>query len=169
MTNTMYVRAFTRLALVTGVVFLLAGSSLSHAQEGFKTPEAAADALVSAARSGDRKTVLTILGPGSQELVSSGDPVADDNVKQEFLAAYDIQHRVVTESGKPATLVIGKNDWPFPIPIVQRDGQWSFDTAAGREEILARRIGRNELAAIQASLAYFDAQNEYADRHKAKS
>ena len=169
MTNAKYVRAFCRLGLLTGAVLILAGSSLAQAQERFKTPEAAADALVSAARGGDRKTVLTILGPGSQELVSSGDPVADDNVKQEFLTAFDAQHRVVSESGKPATLVIGKNDWPFPIPIVQRDGQWSFDTAAGREEILARRIGRNELAAIQASLAYFDAQNEYADLNKTKS
>jgi Protein of unknown function (DUF2950) len=169
MMNTKYLGAFSKLGLLTGAVLILAGSSLAQAQERFKTPEAAADALVSAARSGDRKTVLTILGPGSQELVSSGDPVADDNVKQEFLAAYDAQHRVVTESGKPATLVIGKNDWPFPIPIVQRDGQWSFDTPAGREEILARRIGRNELAAIQASLAYFDAQNEYADRNKNKN
>jgi hypothetical protein len=170
MINAKYVRLFSRLALLTGVTLLaLAVSSLAQAQERFKTPESAAEALVNAARSGDRKTVLTILGPGSQELVSSGDSVADDNVKQEFLAAYDAQHRVVTESGKPATLVIGKNDWPFPIPIVQRDGQWSFDTAVGREEILARRIGRNELAAIQASLAYFDAQNEYADRNKNKN
>src|SRR5215467_5983002 len=169
MTNTKSIRAFSKLGLLTGAVLILASSSLAQAQERFKTPEAAADALVSAARSGDRKTVLTILGPGSQELVSSGDPVADDNVKQEFLTAFDAQHRVVSESGKPATLVIGKNDWPFPIPIVQRDGQWSFDTAAGREEILARRIGRNELAAIQASLAYFDAQNEYADLNKTKS
>jgi hypothetical protein len=170
MINAKYVRLFSKLALLTGVTVLaLALSSFAQAQERFKTPESAVEALVNAARSGDRKTVLTILGPGSQELVSSGDPVADDNVKQEFLAAYDIQHRVVTESGKPATLIIGKNDWPFPIPLVQRDGQWSFDTAAGREEILARRIGRNELAAIQASLAYFDAQNEYADRNKNRS
>jgi Protein of unknown function (DUF2950) len=167
MINAKYIRLFSKLALLTGVTVLaLALSSFAQAQERFKTPESAVEALVNAARGGDRKTVLTILGPGSQELVSSGDPVADDNIKQEFLAAYDIQHRVVTESGKPATLIIGKNDWPFPIPIVQRDGQWSFDTAAGREEILARRIGRNELAAIQASLAYFDAQNEYADLNK---
>src|SRR5215471_16907199 len=169
MTNTKYIRAFSKLGLLTGAVLLLALSSLAQAQQRFQTPEAAVEALVAAARTGDRKTVLSILGPGSQELVSSGDPVEDDNNKQEYLAAYDAQHRVVAESGKPATLVIGKNDWPFPIPIVQRDGQWSFDTAAGREEILARRIGRNELAAIQASLAYFDAQNEYADRHKANS
>jgi len=164
------INCLSKITLLAGAATLvLALSSLAQAQQRFQTPEAAVEALVAAARTGDRKTVLSILGPGSQELVSSGDPVEDDNNKQEYLAAYDAQHRVVAESGKPATLVIGKNDWPFPIPIVQRDGQWSFDTAAGREEILARRIGRNELAAIQASLAYFDAQNEYADRHKAKS
>src|SRR5215813_14492234 len=164
------INCLSKITLLAGAATLvLALSSLAQAQQRFQTPEAAVEALVAAARTGDRKTVLSILGPGSQELVSSGDPVEDDNNKQEYLAAYDAQHRVVAESGKPATLVIGKNDWPFPIPIVQRDGQWSFDTAAGREEILARRIGRNELAAIQVSLAYFDAQNEYADLNKSRS
>src|SRR5215471_12607636 len=165
-----HVRFLGKFVFVSGTALLvLAMAASARAQERFKTPEAAVEALVAAARSGDRRTVLSILGPGSQELVSSGDPVADSNVKQEFLAAYDAQHRLVTESGKPSVLVVGNNDWPFPIPIVQRDGQWSFDTAAGREEILARRIGRNELAAIQASLAYFDAQNEYADLFKDKT
>jgi hypothetical protein len=170
MINAYYVRLFGKLALLTSAAVLALGmASLAQAQERFKTPEAAVDALVAAAKGGDRKTVLSILGPGSQELVSSGDPVADGNVKQEFLAAYDAQHRIVVESGKPAVLVMGKDDWPFPIPIVQRDGQWVFDTAGGREEILARRIGGNELAAIQASLAYWDAQNEYADLNKTKN
>ena len=93
----------------------------------------------------------------------------DENIKKEFLTSYDAQHRIVSESGKPSVLVVGLNDWPFPIPLVQRDGQWSFDTAAGREEILARRIGRNELGAMKASLAYWDAQNEYADMFKDKN
>ena len=95
--------------------------------------------------------------------------MADDNIKQEFLTAYDAQHRIVSETGKPSVLVMGQNDWPFPIPLVQKDGQWSFDTAAGREEILARRIGRNELGAIKAALAFYDAQNEYADMFKDKT
>ena len=125
--------------------------------------------LINAARSSDRKTVLTVLGPGSQELVSSGDPVEDANTRKEFLANYDAGHRILTEPGKPATLVMGTDAWPFPIPIVQRDGQWVFDTVAGREEILARRIGRNELATLKAMLAYWDAQNDYADMTKSKS
>jgi Protein of unknown function (DUF2950) len=161
------VRLFSKIALLTGTAVLaLVLSSLAQAQQRFNTPDAAVEALIAAARSGDQRTVVSVLGPGSQELVSSGDPVADANTKQQFLTAYDAQHRVVSETGKPATLVIGKDDWPFPIPLVQREGQWSFDTAGGREEILARRIGRNELAAIKAALAYFDAQNEYADQHK---
>jgi hypothetical protein len=164
------VRFLGKLAWLTGAaVLVLALSSFAQAQQRFKTPDAAVEALVAAARSGDRKTVVSILGPGSQELVSSGDPVQDANIKQEFLAAYDAQHRIVSETGKPSILVMGRNDWPFPIPLAQRDGQWTFDTAAGREEILARRIGRNELAAIQACLAYYDAQNEYADRYKDKN
>jgi hypothetical protein len=155
---------------LTGTTVLaLVLSSLAHAQQRFNTPEAAVEALVAAARRGDQRTVVSILGPGSQELISSGDPVADANVRQEYLAAYDAQHRIVSESGKPSSLVIGQNDWPFPIPIVQRDGQWIFDTPAGREEILARRIGRNELATLKGMLAYWDAQNEYADMNKDKN
>lgn len=164
------VRLLSKITILAGAAMLiLALSSLAQAQQRFKTPQEAVDALINAARSGDRRTVLTVLGPGSQDLVSSGDPVQDDNTKKEFLANYDAGHRIVTEPGKPATLVMGPDAWPFPIPIVQRDGQWTFDVAAGREEILARRIGRNELATLKAMLAYWDAQNDYADMNKDKS
>ena len=115
------------------------------------------------------KQRVPILGPGSQELVSSGDPVEDADVRKEYLEAYDAGHRIVSESGKPSVLVIGPNDWPFPIPMVQRDGQWIFDVPAGREEVLARRIGRNELSTMKAMLAYWDAQQDYADMNKSKS
>ena len=149
-----YVRLLSKITLLAGAATLvLALSSLAQAQQRFQTPEAAVEALVAAARSGDRKTVVSILGPGSQELVSSGDEVEDAAIKKEFLANYDAGHRILSETGKPSTLVMGPNDWPFPIPIAQRDGQWTFDVAAGREEILARRIGRNELATIKAMLA----------------
>ncbi len=158
---------WTTLAL--GVAAVLIAVISAPAQQRFKTAEEAADALVAAARAGDRDAVMNVLGPGSAQIVSSGDPVADANGRQEFLAAYDAGHRVVTESGKPATLVIGESDWPFPIPIVAKDGEWQFDAAAGREELLARRIGRNELATIQAVLAYYDAQNEFAEMRKDKN
>jgi hypothetical protein len=170
MTKAQKVRFISKLALLAATATLALGiASLAQAQQRFNTPNAAVEALVAAARSGDRRTVVSILGPGSQEIISSGDAVADDNIKQEFLTAYDAQHRIVSETGKPSVLVMGQNDWPFPIPLAQKDGQWSFDTAAGREEILARRIGRNELGAIKAALAFYDAQNEYADMFKDKT
>jgi hypothetical protein len=170
MINTHHVRLLSKVTLLAGAAILMVAlSSPAQAQQHFNTAEEAVDALINAARSGDRRTVLTVLGPGSQELVSSGDPVEDANTKKEFLANYDAGHRILTEPGKPATLVIGPDAWPFPIPIVQRNGQWAFDTAAGREEILARRIGRNELATLKAMLAYYDAQNDYADINKDKN
>src|SRR5262249_34338015 len=154
--------------LAGATILILALSSLAQAQQRFKTPDEAVEALVKAARSGDSTSVVTILGPGSQELVSSGDPVADANDRKDYLEAYDAGHRIVSQPGKPAVLVIGRDDWPFPIPMVQRDGQWVFDVPAGREEILARRIGENELATMKALLAYYDAQNDYADMFKSK-
>jgi len=170
MINARHVRLLSKITILAGAAMLvLALSSLAQAQQRFKTAEEAVEALVKAARSGDSKSVVSILGPGSQELVSSGDPVEDADVRQEYLAAYDAGHRIVSESGKPSVLVIGPNDWPFPIPIVQRDGQWIFDVPAGREEVLARRIGRNELSIMKALLAYWDAQQEYADMNKSKS
>ncbi|HZP71081.1 MAG TPA: DUF2950 domain-containing protein [Pseudolabrys sp.] len=170
MMNTHHVRLLSKITILAGAAMLiLTLSSLAQAQQRFKTPEEAVEALVKAARSGDTKSVISILGPGSQELVSSGDPVEDANVRKEYLAAYDAGHRIVAGPGKPSVLVIGQNDWPFPIPMVQRDGQWIFDVPAGREEVLARRIGRNELSTMKAMLAYWDAQQEYADMNKSKS
>jgi hypothetical protein len=170
MIKSQHVRLLSKITILAGAAMLiLALSSLAQAQQRFKTPEEAVDALVKAARSGDSKSFVSILGPGSQELVSSGDPVEDAEVRKEYLAAYDAGHRIVSESGKPSVLVIGPNDWPFPIPMVQRDGQWIFDVPAGREEVLARRIGRNELSTMKAMLAYWDAQQDYADMNKSKS
>jgi hypothetical protein len=169
MMNAHHVRLLSKITILAGAAMLtLALSSLAQAQQRFNTPEAGTEALVAAARKGDAKAIVSILGPGSEELVSSGDPVEDANRRQEYLAAYDAGHRITTEAGK-ATVVVGPNDWPFPIPMVQRDGQWIFDVPAGREEILARRIGANELATMKALLAYYDAQNDYADMFKSKS
>src|SRR5215467_3432129 len=134
MINARHVRLLSKITILAGAAMLvLALSSLAQAQQRFKTAEEAVEALVKAARSGDSKSVVSILGPGSQELVSSGDPVEDADVRQEYLAAYDAGHRIVSEAGKPSVLVIGPNDWPFPIPMVQREGQWIFDVPAGRE------------------------------------
>ena len=152
-----------RRGLLTAAVLALAMAA-AHAQQSFKTAEEAADALVSAAKTGDRKAVLTVLGQKGADIVSSGDTVADASARNRVIEAYDAKHQMVMEGTDKAVLIIGHEDWPFPIPLVRKDGTWRFDTAAGREEILYRRIGRNELSAIQACLAYVDAQQEYAER-----
>lgn len=140
----------------------IAVSSSALAQQDYKSPQAAVDALVATAKSGDQKTALDVLGRGGEDIISSGDQVSDDAVRQRFVASYDAKHSVETHSDR-AILVIGDNDYPFPIPMVRnRNGTWSFDTEAGRREILYRRVGHNELDAIQTSLAYVDAQNDYA-------
>jgi hypothetical protein len=144
--------------LVAGLAF-----SEARAQQTFNSAETATDALATAARSGDRKQIIAVLGPDSTDIASSGDPVQDDETRKAFVAAYDAKHSIARETGKPVTLFIGQDDFPFPIPLVEKNGAWSFDTKAGREEILARRIGRNELAVIEVCLALYDAQNDYAD------
>jgi len=141
---------------------LIAPSAL--AQQRFGTPDEAVTALVTASKADDRAGVLRILGPGSEDIVSSGDPVADAGARKRVIDAYDAKHQVVMEGDDKASLVIGNEEWPFPIPLVRADGRWYFDTVAGRDEILFRRIGRNELSAIQVSLAYVDAQEDYADK-----
>ncbi len=131
------------------------------AQEHFKTPDEAVTALVDAAKAQDKSAILAVLGKEGREVISSGDAVADRAARHKFLAAYDAKHEV-DETGDKATLVVGDNDWPFPIPLVKKDDRWSFDTAGGLDEILRRRIGRNELSTIQVCLGYVQAQNEYA-------
>jgi hypothetical protein len=141
---------------------LLCWSVPSIAQERFKTPEAAVDALVAAAKTGNTKAIVRVLGPQGKAIVSSGDPVADKNTREKFVAAYDAKHDIEREGDGTQTLIIGDDNFPFPIPLINKEGKWQFDSQAGSDEILRRRIGRNELAAIQVSLAYVQAQNEYA-------
>jgi hypothetical protein len=152
-----------RLALWTAAL-LVGTMAAASAQQSFKGADEAMNALASAAKSGDQKAVLTILGKDATDLVSSGDPVDDQAARQRFLAAYDEKHAIEMDGNDKAIMIVGKDDFPFPIPIARKGDSWRFDTAAGREEILDRRIGRNELDAIQACLAYTDAQNDYADK-----
>jgi len=141
--------------------------SSALAQEDYKTPQAAVDALVATARTSDQKAALLVLGQGGEDIISSGDKVSDDAVRQRFVASYDSKHAITMQGDNKAILVIGDNDYPFPIPLARnKNGSWSFDTEAGRQEILYRRIGRNELDAIQTCLAYVDAQNDYASKDR---
>ena len=157
--NSLQARAGT---LVGAAMIALAMASGASAQQSFKTPEEAVETLVAAVRAGDDKAVNAILGPGAEQIMSSGDAVQDLNTRKAFLASYDAKHGIATGGDKPATLLIGPEDFPFAIPIVKKRDAWMFDTPAGRIEVLARRIGRNELAAIKVCLGYHDAQYEYA-------
>jgi hypothetical protein len=144
------------------ILLLVAMPTSAWSQRQFETPDAAAKALADAARANDVRRVGVILGIFGRNIVSSGDDVADANARAKFVAAYDAANRIVPEGSDKATLEIGKDNFPFPVPLAKgRDG-WRFDTLAGQHEILARRIGANELNAIQVCLAYVDAQREYA-------
>jgi hypothetical protein len=135
-------------------------------QATFDSAELAVDSLVSAARARDTEQLKKILGPQSEDILSSGDPVADKNTLDTFLKAYDEKHQLVAGKEGSMTVVVGKSDWPMPIPLVQEGGKWRFDTEAGKEEILNRRIGRNELSTIQTCLAILDAQREYVSHDR---
>ncbi len=158
-TNMPLVRQLSR--AVFGVSLLLLCTP-ADAEQQFDSPDAAVEALVSAARSGDKKELLKILGPDGQNVVSSGDEVADKNARESFMEAYEKSHEIETEGEDFAVLLLGDDDWPFPIPVVKtEDGKWEFDTEGGLEEILIRRIGRNELSAIEAARTYIKAQEAY--------
>ena len=159
----------TALTGLTMAVLVFAMTAAAGAQQSFKTVAEAADALLNAVKSGDQRGILAVLGADGAGIASSGDKVEDAAARKRFTDAYDAKHQINMEGEQKAVLVIGDQDWPFPIPIVRKDDSWRFDTAAGREEILDRRVGRNELAAIQACLAYVDAQNDYAELMRAST
>ena len=151
--------------VVSGAMLTLLVSA-AHAQKSYPTPEQAVSALVEAVKEGGKWKMKRVLGPDADEIIDSGDEVADAETRQRFLSAYDAKHSLSFEGNKKASIILGADDFPFPIPLIHNQGGWEFDTAAGRREILYRRIGRNELDTIQASLAFVDAQNEYADKDR---
>jgi hypothetical protein len=153
-------------AVLGTIVAVTLLSSASQAQQAYPTPENAAAALVAAVKTGTKSAILKVLGNAGADIVESGDDVADAEMRQRFLSAYDARNSIRTEGNKKATLILGADDFPFPIPLVNGRTGWEFDTAAGRREVLYRRIGRNELDAIQTSLAFVDAQNEYAEKDR---
>jgi len=136
--------------------------SETHGQKTFSTPQSAVESLAAAARKGDTAELSEIFGPEGKEILSSGDPVADRNNRQVFLVAFDEQWKLEEPTEKSRELIIGDEQWPFPVPLVKEKSGWRFDTAAGKHEVLARRIGRNELAAIGVCRMYVIAQRQYA-------
>ena len=153
-------------AALPSIVALALLTSASHAQQAFSSPEDAAAALAAAVKSGTNSAILKVLGNAAEDIVASGDDVADADIRQRFLSMYDGKHSIKAEGNKKATLVLGPDDFPFPIPLVNNKSGWEFDSDAGRIEVLYRRIGRNELDAIQTALAFVDAENEYADKDR---
>jgi hypothetical protein len=153
------------MALAAFVIFsfsLVSAAALGAKQASYTSAQDAVDALVAAVKAGSTDGIVAVLGPEGRALASSGDTVADAAARARFVAAYDEAHEVKQEAELRSILIIGKDEFPFPIPIIDEGGAWRFDTAAGTEEILDRRIGANELSAMKAALAYVDAQREYA-------
>jgi hypothetical protein len=156
------------MSIMRFLVFSLATSLALMAQQTFPTPQAAAQALVDAAAHNDTAAMLKLLGPSGKDIVQSGDANDDKAAREQFAANAHARLRVVVDKGNPnrTTIVVGNQDWPFPVPLIRQNGQWSFDAARGRVEILARRIGRHELAAIDVCRAYVEAQMAYASRDR---
>jgi hypothetical protein len=149
-------------ALAACAAACLAPPAAARAGERFDTPEQAVQALVAATRAGAPAQLLKVLGSDGRKLVFSGDAVADKLGRERFVAAYDAGHEIERQGADRAVLALGEKRWPFPIPIVEQGAKWRYDTRAGAEEILDRRIGRDELSAIEVCRAYVDAQREYA-------
>jgi hypothetical protein len=148
-------------AALTGTV-----CAAAPVQRTYSSAEDAAAALVQAARADDQAALRAILGPGSKNLVNSGDRVADQQALRHFVDQYDQKHALAAEGPARMVLDVGPQDWPMPIPIVRQGTSWRFDAREGAQEIIDRRIGRNELAAIRVALTYVDAQHDYFERLK---
>lgn len=147
-------------ALLAAAPFVAPADAASP-QQTFATPEQALSALVAALQANNTNALAAVLGPGSEKLINSGDKYADEAARERFVSAYEQKHEL--QSGGPDRMLVdvGHNDWQFPIPIVRAGGSWHFDTAAGAEELIDRRIGDNEVQAIRTLLGVVDAQKAY--------
>ncbi len=152
---------FIRCAAILGILLAaMPAMAAPPPQRTFATPDDAVAALIAATRANDASALRAVLGNDRGDL-TSGDPVADRSLREQFVAAYDTKHALVPR-GAAMQLTLGNDDFPFAFPLVKSGERWRFDTAAGREELLARRIGKNELDVIKVLQAVVDAQREYA-------
>ena len=167
------------IALAAGLCLLICGmllatevgaatSKAAAPQRSFASAEEAGAALVAAVRVHDRAALVAILGAGSDQWITSGDANADRAAGERFVSQFDEKHAIAPDGDTRATLTVGRDDWPFAFPLVRSGQRWRFDTEAGKNEMLARRIGQNELAVINVMLAIVDAERDYAsaDRNK---
>lgn len=168
MMNTIKLRDGSLMTVTVLAVALMGGTlpkqmlAQTEGQKVFTTSQEAVEALIGAVRAGDSAQLQAILGPGSEEIISSGDDVADKSGRDRFVEKYEAKHSLTESSPNQRILSVGKDSWPLPIPLVKANGKWYFDGAAGKEEILYRRIGRNELGAIQVCKGVVAAQRDYA-------
>lgn len=163
--NVTAVRGWSRLALMLVAVLIATGAwAAAPADKTYASPEDAVNALVAALKANDRAATIAVLG-NVGEWISSGDKVADRAVADRFVAAYDAKH-AITRDGDTAKLVVGNDDFPFAFPIVKTGERWHFDTDAGKDELLARRIGENELDVVKVMQAIVDAQREYSSEDR---
>jgi hypothetical protein len=155
-------RATNFLTILILASLLLPGIAQATDQKTFATPAQAVQALLKAAEDGNQDEMMAVLGDDGKDLVYSGDPVQDKNGMEGFVKSYKAKHAIVKQDENTRVLQVGAQDWQMPIPIVNDAGKWRFDTPAGRQELLYRRIGHNELGAIAACRGYIDAQKDYA-------
>jgi hypothetical protein len=141
--------------------FAVSAAAQQPGQKTFSSAAEASSALVTALQAKDQAALMSILGPDGKDVISSGDEVEDRNDQDQFVQKYQQMHRLVMEPNGKTTLYIGAENWPTPIPLVHKGSQWYFDTPSGKQEILYRRVGKNELAVIQVCRELVDAQKEY--------
>jgi len=151
---------FTAVALL-----LLPLTAATQTVQSFATPDQAAAALAAAVNARDLAGLRAIFGPSFDD-ITSPDPAQAELEMSQFTAAFNQAHRVVNESPDRSVLEVGNNHWPFAVPLAKKANRWVFDTDAGREEVINRRVGRNEITALRAARAYVEAQREYAGRDR---
>jgi len=157
--------ALTAVAFLFMVCFPTRSMAQQLGRKTFSSPEEASKALVTAMQSNDERALLEILGPAGKRIVSSGDETEDADSRASFVQKYEQMHRLVREPDGTTTLYIGAENWPTPIPLMNKGNSWYFDTEAGEKEILFRRIGRNEMSAIRVCQQLVAAQKEYYASH----
>jgi hypothetical protein len=157
-------RRFTVAVALASLLVTWSAGFPAETQRRFSSADDAVNALVAAVKAGDTAAMLGILGPEARPLITSGDDVEDQRARERFVRSHEEASSLISAGEAKATLVVGHDGWRLPIPLVRDSGGWRFDTPAGKQEILNRRIGRNEISAIQVCLAYVDAQREYYAR-----
>jgi hypothetical protein len=156
------------LILLIVVAAALTACNRAVHQKDFASPEDAVQALVAAAKADDTRALLEVLGADAEAVIDSADPVRNRNARARFVEAYEASHALDSTTEGTTTLQVGADQWPFPFPLLKHGERWSFDSSAGADEIINRRVGENELHAIQACLAFVDAEREYYWRNPQK-